>query len=295
MIRFVLVLAYVLLLISSSTAVANNNAKFYVLEPGINSLIVMPETTHLVSVNKDIVLTENVPWLSVNSPGIYKVQAPNTPGFYQVATQHEKLGRGVLQLIVKTPIDTARVKQHNGYQLNQYPKPYKGYVKYSQPKGLIEINKALEDRYLSDLVQVKDVMCKQRSDYPKYLLVDTEGLRMLDDLYEYLTAKGLKFSRFSFISGYRTPYYNRMIGNGKYSRHLYGDAFDLYIDENGDYRMDDLNRDGKQNKQDVDYLYQLFLTFFKDNKRQGGVGKYLPNSRHGGFVHIDNRGFNARW
>jgi uncharacterized protein YcbK (DUF882 family) len=274
---------------------AINNTEPFTLESGIHSLIVMPETTHFVKVNDGMILTESVPWLSRQSLDIYKVKAPDIPGFYQVATQHEKLGHGVLQLIVKTPIDTARVKQHNGYQLNQYPKPYKGYVKYSQPKGLIEINKTLENRYLSDLVQVKDVMCKQRSDYPKYLLVDTEGLRMLDDLYEYLTAKGIKLSRFSFISGYRTPYYNRMIGNGKHSRHLYGDAFDLYIDENGDYRMDDLNQDGRQDKRDVDYLYQLFLAFFKDNKRQGGVGKYLPNSRHGGFVHIDNRGFNARW
>jgi uncharacterized protein YcbK (DUF882 family) len=284
-----------MLLMHSSRLMATNNTEPFTLESGIHSLIVMPETTHFVKVNDGIVLIESVPWLSRHSLGIYRVKAPDIPGFYQVATQHEKLGRGVLQLIVKTPIDTARVKQYNGYQLNQYPKPYKGYVKYSQPKGLIEINKTLENRYLSDLVQIKDVMCKQRSEYPKYLLVDTEGLKMLDDLYDYLSAQGLKFSRFSFISGYRTPYYNRMIGNGKHSRHLYGDAFDLYIDENGDYRMDDLNQDGKQNKQDVDYLYQLFLAFLKDNNRQGGVGKYLPNSRHGGFVHIDNRGFNARW
>lgn len=284
-----------MLLMHSSKIMAINNTEPFTLDAGINSLVVMPETTHIVSVNDDISVLESVLWLSEKSSGIYEVKAPKMPGFYQLATVHKTLGAGRLQLIVKTPIDTGQVKQVNGYQINQYPKPYKGLLQYNQPQGLIEINKVDESRYLSDLVQIKDIMCKQRSGYPKYLLVDSEGLKMLDDLYDYLRAQGLNFTRFSFISGYRTPYYNRMIGNGKHSRHLYGDAFDLYIDENGDHRMDDLNQDGRQDKRDVDYLYQLFLAFLTDNNRKGGVGKYLPNSRHGGFVHIDNRGFNARW
>jgi uncharacterized protein YcbK (DUF882 family) len=280
---------------SSFKVLAFSNAEQFILKPGINSLIIMPKTTHLITLEKALSFTEEAAWLTSKSPGIYLVQAPPSPGFYQVSTTHETLGLGRLQIIVKTPIDTTQVKEVNGYKLNQYPKPYKGNPKYTQPQGLIKFSKVDENRYLSDLVQIKDIMCKQHSNYPKYLLVDTQGLKMLDQLYKYLLSRGLNFSRFSFISGYRTPYYNRMIGNGKYSRHLYGDAFDLYIDENGDYRMDDLNQDGRQDKQDVDFLYQLFLDFLKNNKRQGGVGKYLPNSRHGGFVHIDNRGFNARW
>ncbi len=295
MIKFLLIISFALSVVPLSTLMAMSHSESFMLGAGIKSLVVMPETTHKVRVNTGITVLESAPWLSQKSPGVYEVKVPKTPGFYQVTTNHETLGSGMLQLVVKTPIDTARVKQVNGYQINQYPKPYKGLTQYSQPQGLIEINKTVESRYLSDLVQVKDVMCKQRSGYPKYLLVDTEGLKMLDELYAYLKAKGLNFTRFSFISGYRTPYYNRMIGNGKHSRHLYGDAFDLYIDENGDHRMDDLNQDGRQDKKDIDYLYQLFLTFLKDNNRKGGVGKYLPNSRHGGFVHIDNRGFNARW
>ncbi|MEW6995086.1 D-Ala-D-Ala carboxypeptidase family metallohydrolase [Colwelliaceae bacterium MEBiC 14330] len=295
MIKFLLIVLLALSVMPLSRLMAMTDSNSFMLAAGINSLVVMPATRHKVHVNNDISVLENAPWLSEISAGVYEVKAPKTPGFYQLATVHKTLGAGKLQLIVKTPIDTAQVKQVNGYQINQYPKPYKGLLQYNQPQGLIEINKADESRYLSDLVQIKDIMCKQRSGYPKYLLVDIEGLKMLDDLYDYLRAQGLNFTRFSFISGYRTPYYNRMIGNGKHSRHLYGDAFDLYIDENGDHRMDDLNQDGRQDKRDVDYLYQLFLAFLTDNNRKGGVGKYLPNSRHGGFVHIDNRGFNARW
>ncbi len=280
---------------SSFKVFAFSNAEQFIVEPGMNSLIIMPKTTHFITLEKALSFTEEAAWLISKSPGIYLVQAPPSPGFYQVSTTHETLGVGKLQIIVKTPIDTTQVKEVNDYKVNQYPKPYKGNPKYAQPQGLIKFSKADENRYLSDLVQIKDIMCKQHSNYPKYLLVDTQGLKMLDQLYKYLLSRGLNFSKFSFISGYRTPYYNRMIGNGKYSRHLYGDAFDLYIDENGDYRMDDLNQDGRQDKQDVDFLYQLFLDFLKNNNRQGGVGKYLPNSRHGGFVHIDNRGFNARW
>ena len=57
---------------------------------------------------------------------------------------------------------------------------------------------------------------------------------------------GLPVTTFRIMSGYRTPYYNRSIGNEtRYSRHLYGDAADIYVDEDGDGVMDDLDGDGR--------------------------------------------------
>lgn len=267
----------------------------FVLEPGINSLIVMPNESKTVIVSDDFTVTDKAPWFSRQSEHVFHVIAPHTPGFYRLGFGYQGNSGTVLQVIVKTPIDTAKQGKLNNYQINTYPSAYKGLATYRPPQGLIEISKADEALFLSDIVQVKNVMCKQTSGYPKYVLVTTEGLKMLNRLRDYLLEQGVKFNRFSFISGYRTPYYNKMIGNGRHSRHQFGDAFDLYIDADGDSRMDDLNGDGKQDKKDVDYLYQLFVAFLKHDDRLGGVGKYYPNSRHGGFVHIDNRGFTARW
>ena len=48
-------------------------------------------------------------------------------------------------------------------------------------------------------------------------------------------AAGIDASTFRILSGYRTPFYNRSIGNEThYSRHVYGDAADIYVDEDGD-------------------------------------------------------------
>ena len=46
-----------------------------------------------------------------------------------------------------------------------------------------------------------------------------------------LNAKGYRCDSFHVMSGYRTPYYNKAIGNVKYSRHIYGGAADIFIDE----------------------------------------------------------------
>jgi uncharacterized protein YcbK (DUF882 family) len=267
----------------------------FVLKAGINSLILMPTEKALVTVNDGFMVNNTVPWFSQRSQYIYEVIAPRTPGFYTLRVTHQQAESSILQVIVKTPIDTSETASLNNFQINKYPPAYKELIQYSPPKGLIEISQKEEALYLSDSVQIKNILCKQPSSYPKYLLVTTEGLNMLTRLRDYINSQGIIFKRFSFISGYRTPFYNMTIGNGTHSRHQYGDAFDLFIDVDNDNKMDDITGDGKQDKSDVDYLYRLFVAFLEYDGRHGGVGKYYPTSRHGGFVHIDNRGFTARW
>jgi uncharacterized protein YcbK (DUF882 family) len=101
------------------------------------------------------------------------------------------------------------------------------------------------------------------------------------------------------MSGYRTPFYNRLIGNVKLSAHQYGGAADIFIDANPeDGEMDDLNRDGRSDGEDSQLLFTLvdemslnefYLPYI------GGVGKYSKNESHGAFVHVDVRGFRAIW
>ena len=100
------------------------------------------------------------------------------------------------------------------------------------------------------------------------------------------------------MSGYRTPYYNRSIGNVRFSRHLWGDAADIYIDNNHDQLMDDLNRDGTSDRKDAKILFELINNMSNHSWYQpfiGGLGLYGRNSYRTAFVHVDVRGYRARW
>lgn len=100
------------------------------------------------------------------------------------------------------------------------------------------------------------------------------------------------------MSGFRTPFYNSAIESAKFSRHMYGDAADIYVDykpRNGN--MDDLNRDGKSTKADANWLYDYAQKLYKIRKDlpKGGIGTYRANAVHDPFVHVDGRGSTARW
>jgi uncharacterized protein YcbK (DUF882 family) len=89
-----------------------------------------------------------------------------------------------------------------------------------------------------------------------------------------------------------------MIENVANSRHVYGDAMDLYIDLNGDSRMDDLDGDGDQDLQDVVILAEIADEYMRSSGNSlllGGVGRYRKTRRHGGFIHVDTRGYIVRW
>lgn len=220
--------------------------------------------------------------------------APMAPDLYHFDLNNKEGNKHTIQVAVKVPFDANNTRVE-GYQIGSYPTPYKGLEQYSAPDGFIRVTESDLDTYITEHVQIKQLLCKQTSGYPKFLYVNDDGLTMLEDLLQFLKDEGVNVTRFAFISAYRTPFYNRSIGNGRHSRHQYGDAFDLYIDENGNNRMDDLNGDGKENARDVDTLYALFEKFHKQSRYIGGIGRYYPKSHHGGFVHIDNRGFRARW
>ena len=71
---------------------------------------------------------------------------------------------------------------------------------------------------------------------------------------------------------------------------------DVYIDGDGNGVMDDLNRDGR-----VDVGDARFLAAAAERVERrfpaliGGVGIYTAGPGHGPFVHIDTRGYRARW
>jgi uncharacterized protein YcbK (DUF882 family) len=102
------------------------------------------------------------------------------------------------------------------------------------------------------------------------------------------------------MSGFRTPQYNatggETGGRASLSRHMYGDAADVFVDNDNDGRMDDLNGDGRSDHRDA----QVILDAAERVERShpdvvGGVGVYRATSSHGAFAHVDVRGYRARW
>jgi hypothetical protein len=113
-----------------------------------------------------------------------------------------------------------------------------------------------------------------------------------------LRAQGVKVTRFWLTSAFRTPEYNRSIGGAAYSRHCFGDAVDLVIDEDNDKRMDDLNGDGKVDRKDGIVIGNACRELELEGAVvPGGIGVYEWDADDSVrcHVHIDCRGYISRW
>jgi uncharacterized protein YcbK (DUF882 family) len=115
-----------------------------------------------------------------------------------------------------------------------------------------------------------------------------------------LQKQGIDVSGVKVMSGFRTPQYNAGGGNtggrAGLSRHMYGDAADIFIDSNGDGVMDDLNHDGKITIADSRVISAAVDRVEAAHPELvGGAGVYPASVGHGPFIHIDSRGYRARW
>ena len=111
-------------------------------------------------------------------------------------------------------------------------------------------------------------------------------LAALEYVLERVNAAGYRVTTFHVMSGYRTPAYNQSLGNVRYSQHQWGAAADIFIDENGDGRMDDLKGDGRSDIRDAEVLYRLIDAAAARPEAQGligGLGKYRATTAHGPF------------
>ena len=114
-----------------------------------------------------------------------------------------------------------------------------------------------------------------------------------------LEREGHSVARLGVISAFRNPNYNYTGGNtegrAQLSRHMYGDAMDIYVD-NGHGCMADLTGDGRVDVNDARVLARAAQKVEQTHPDLvGGIGVYAPTGAHCGFVHIDTRGFRARW
>ena len=125
--------------------------------------------------------------------------------------------------------------------------------------------------------------------YPMWLAVDV--------VRKGLESRGIPGSAMKLISQFRTPPYNRGIGSNATSRHVYGDAFDFYIDLDGKGKAADLNRDGKLDRRDAYPIVALLEDLQAEGKLpMGGIGIYNTiGGDHEVTLHLDLRGHRATW
>jgi hypothetical protein len=205
-----------------------------------------------------------------------------------------------LTLVNVVPYERMHDGKLDGYRVGEYnAEPLRGLETYERPKGFIRLSAKNGALRVSDHYRMKDFQCKLDGT-TKFLILRPEALVKLEILqHELETRHGLKFDRFTVMSGYRTPYYNARIGNEtSYSRHLYGDAMDIYIDQDRNGHMDDVNRDGRVDAGDARFILRVAEEIDNSPKwgwLKGGAGVYHANSAHGPYLHVDARGYVARW
>jgi hypothetical protein len=233
-------------------------------------------------------------------PRAWEWTAPLTPGVVPILAV-DSLGLDSMRInaFVMVPYAEMRLGVLNGYRIGQYPAEREiGGVMYSRPRGFIEITPESRQTPLSRHFHVGQFECKQSGGYPRYVVLTGSLVAKLEAIVEGLGQYGHHVETLGIMSGYRTPSYNRAIGNVLYSRHQYGDAADFFVDADADGRMDDLDGDGKVNAADAHTLQCVIENLAVDARediRPGGLGTYRSSQMHGPFVHTDARGFRARW
>jgi hypothetical protein len=187
-----------------------------------------------------------------------------------------------------------------GYRIGSYERaPLRQDPAYEMPRALIQVAEEDLDLWVTPHFQLRQFLCKQDSAFPKYLVMRERLLLKLETLLEEMNDHGLEARSFSIMSAYRTPFYNRAIGNTTtYSRHGYGDAADIFIDEDQDGTMDDLDGDGRVTARDAEVMHRIVeqsLAAPQHRPFVGGLGLYGPKPHRGPFIHVDTRGHEARW
>lgn len=240
------------------------------------------------------------PARALATPGFVKTlgeRALRSPAVYRVPLR----GDATFTYIVLRPFGEKHGDVLNGYRLGRWPaERWMMARNYYNPDGFIEVTPenmslALSAHFTLGAFATHD----QRDVWPKYVVVTEKLIDKLELVLADLHDHGRASDHVVVLSGFRAPYYNdRGVGEGmaRASRHQYGDAADIIIDEDGNGRMDDLNGDGRIDVRDTE---PIMRAIGRVEQRYpdlvGGLGTYAATGPSGPFAHVDVRGTSARW
>src|SRR6202165_568014 len=190
----------------------------------------------------------------------------------------------------------------NGYRLGYWPQE-KGRLRseaYRNPDGFIEVTPENEDTRVSEHFRLRDFVSHGQTEVGPRSVVPREPLLdKLELVIEDLNDHGVNAEGMRIRSGFRTPAHNQAVrgeGSARDSRHQFGDAADVFIDQVGNGKESDLNGDGKVNFADVKMILDAVERVeARYPELVGGTGLYAYSGRSGPFAHIDVRGVRARW
>jgi hypothetical protein len=224
---------------------------------------------------------------ALTAPGVYEV--PNTS----------------FSFITLLPFSTKTKGRIGDYRIGFWPaerhRKRSSLAAYENPDGFIVVTPENADTPISEHFALRDFLSHDQPDvWPKYMVLREELVDKLELIIDDLEAHGHPVQKLVVMSGFRTPEYNiqgvgRRGGRALDSRHQFGDAADIYVD-NGDGRMADLNGDGRVDSRDARVLLESAERVEAEYPElTGGEGVYRANTQHGPFLHVDVRGWPARW
>ncbi|MBK8003474.1 MAG: DUF882 domain-containing protein [Gemmatimonadetes bacterium] len=230
-----------------------------------------------------------VPFLAGRGPGLHATGLSAPDG-------------GPIHALALLPLSAKRGAAWQGYRIGFWPGERAGrQARYPLPAGFLEVTPDNADVPLSTHFRVRDFLTKdQPAVWPKVLVIELPLLDKLELIALELETLG-KPSSLRVMSGFRTPQYNaRGVGakggRARDSQHMYGGAADIFVDADGDGRMDDLDGDGRVTVRDAGWLAGVAERVEAAHPGVvGGIGIYRATAAHGPFVHVDVRGTAARW
>jgi hypothetical protein len=236
--------------------------------------------------------------------------APKQPGIWNVLLAAGNAVRPIanFNVITMLPFSAKQNGRIGLYYIGNWPTERGGVEPsrapsgaYAPPPGFIEVTPENAGTRVSEHFTLGDfVTHDQPNVWPKYIVLQTKLLDKLELVLSDLEAHGIDPRGVHVMSGFRTPQYNYTGGNtggrASLSRHMYGDASDIYIDNDRDGQMDDLNHDGKISIDDARVISAAVDRVEAAHPELvGGAGVYTAAPGHGPFIHIDTRGYRARW
>jgi len=171
---------------------------------------------------------------------------------------------------------------------------------YENPVGFIEVTQENVSTRLSAHFTLRDFLTHDQDHvWPKYVVLREALLDKLELVLATMRAQGVPTQSVRVLSGFRAPYYNAGLvaeGAARSSRHQFGDASDIIIDNDRNGRMDDLNGDGRVDFRDTEVILRAVERVERTYPELvGGLGLYAGMGPSGPFAHIDVRGSRARW
>lgn len=230
---------------------------------------------------------------------------PSRPGVWNVLIgMRDAVRPSSVTLLTLVPLSEKKAGRIGSYVIGSWPYESGGKPRspqYQPPAGLIRVTPENRSTKVSEHFKLGDFVTKGQADvWPKYVAMSPRLLDKLELTIQELKATGTPVEHVGVISGFRTPSYNEGGGNtagrGALSRHMYGDAMDIYVDNDRNGAMDDLNHDGRVDTGDGRVMVKAAAAVEKKYPDLvGGIGLYAPTGAHNGFIHVDTRGYRARW